>query len=79
MKESTEPFKETPEEQEARMDAMLRSMVTETALWAIETGESPPSFTLSQISNYCGVSTVTARRILQRALTKIRAELAKSN
>ena len=63
---------ETPEEQDARIDAMLRSMVVESTLHAYENGEDLPRFTREQIADFCGCSKDTIRRIEEKALERLR-------
>ena len=77
-RKSTEPSKETPEQQDARIDVMLGSMVVETALWCLRTGQDLPCFTRQQIGDYCGCSKETIRRIEERALCEIKGQLTKS-
>ena len=63
---------ETPEEQEARIDAMLKTMIVETAIYATENGEDIPLYTRDQIADFCGCSKDTIRRIEEKALARLR-------
>ena len=66
---------ESPEEQEARIDVMLRTMVVEAGLHAYENGDPPPSFTRTQIGDFCGCSKDHIRRIEEQALRKVKEKL----
>jgi DNA-directed RNA polymerase sigma subunit (sigma70/sigma32) len=69
-------YKETAEEQDKRIDAMLNCMVVEAALFALDNEEAPPVFTRDQIGDFCGCSKDTIRRIEERALAKVKRLLA---
>ena len=73
---STDSPKETPEEQDKRIDAMLNCMVVESALFALDNEEAPPYFTRDQIGDFCGCSKDTIRRIEEKALAKLKKLLA---
>jgi DNA-directed RNA polymerase sigma subunit (sigma70/sigma32) len=70
-------YKETAEEQDKRIDAMLNSMVVEASLFALEHEEAPPAFTLDQIGDFCGCGRDTIRRIEERALRKVKKIMLK--
>ena len=74
---STDSHKETPEERDMRIDAMLKHMAVESALYSIENHEGPLSFTRDQIGDFCGCSRDTVRRIEESALRKVRNILLK--
>jgi DNA-directed RNA polymerase specialized sigma24 family protein len=76
-KNSTESHKETPEEQDARIDSMLNCMVVEASLFALENMDEPPKFTRQEIADFCGCSKDTIRRIEERALRKMEKELSR--
>lgn len=73
---STDLPKETPEEQDNRIDAMLNCMVVEAALFALDNEEAPPYFTRDQIGDFCGCSKDTIKRIEDKALAKLKRLLA---
>ena len=64
--------KETLEEQNNRIDAMLNCMVIEASLFALENEEAPPYFTRDQIADFCGCGKDTIKRIEERALEKVK-------
>lgn len=68
--------KETLEEQNNRIDAMLNCMVIEASLFALENEEAPPYFTRDQIADFCGCGKDTIKRIEERALEKIKKLLS---
>lgn len=74
---STDSHKETPEEQDARIDSMLNCMVVEASLFALDNMEAPPKFTRQEIADFCGCSKDTIRRIEERALRKMEKELSR--
>lgn len=74
---STDSLEETPEERDARIDAMLTTMVVETGLHCFENDEPLPYFTREQIGDFCGCSKDTIRRIEEEALRKIKNILVK--
>ena len=76
MKECAET-KETPEEQDKRINAMLNCMVIEAALFAMDNQEAPPYFTRDQIGDFCGCSKDTIARIERKALIKVKKLLLK--
>lgn len=67
---------ESQEEQNKRVDAMLRCMVVEAGLHSMENGESPPKFSRDQIADFCGCSKDTIRRIEEKALEKLKGLLS---
>ena len=75
--DSTDLPKETPEEQNKRIDAMLQHMVVEAGLHALENDEDFPSFTRKQIGDFCGCSKDTIKRIEEKALIKMKKLLLK--
>lgn len=66
---------ETPEEQDRRINSMLKDMVVETFVYAIENDEDQPGFTTSQIADYCGCGWDTIKRIEEKALRKVKERL----
>ena len=74
-KDSTDLFEETQEQWDDRVDAMLRTMIVEAGLYALENEEPPPSFTRDQIGDFCGCSKDSIRRIEEEALRKVRLKL----
>jgi len=74
---STDSHKETPEQQDKRIDAMLNCMVVEAALFALENEDAPPCFTRDQIGDFVGCSKDTIRRIEESALRKVKKHLLK--
>ena len=74
---SIDSLEETPEERDARIDAMLTAMVVETGLHCFENEEPLPYFTREQIGDFCGCSKDTIRRIEEEALRKIKNILVK--
>lgn len=64
--------KETPEEQNTRIDSMLKDMVVETFVYSVENDEDFPGYTREQIGDFCGCSKDTIRRIEQDALDHLR-------
>ena len=68
--------KETLEEQNNRIDAMLNCMVIEASLFALENEEAPPYFTRDQIADFCGCGKDTIKRIEEQALKKVKKALS---
>ena len=66
---------ETPEEQAARLDAMLKNMMVESYIYSIQNDEDPPAFNTSQIAEYCGAGWDTIKRIEEKALRKVKERL----
>lgn len=70
----TEPSKsETKDQKEHRILAMLKSMILETYIFSVKNGTKYPAFTRDQISDYCGCSKDTIRRIEVKALRNLRS------
>ena len=61
-----------------RIDLMLREMVVEEALEAMEEEREPGSFTLEEIADFIGVSFKTVARIEAKALTNLRNKMVES-
>lgn len=51
---------------------MLREMVVEEGLAAMDSGRDPNNFTLKEISEFIGVPLVTVHRIEREALKKLK-------
>lgn len=68
-------MKETAKEKEDRIDAMLRTMIVESSLFALEHEEAPPEFTLRQIADFVGCGQDTIKRIQDTALRKLEKKL----
>ena len=63
---------ESYEQQEKRIDAMLREMVVEEGLAAMDTGRDPKTHTLKEISEFIGVPLVAVHRVEKEALKKLK-------
>ena len=63
---------ESYDEQEKRIDAMLREMVVEEGLAAMDTGRPPKTHTLKEISEFIGVPLVAVHRVEKEALKKLK-------
>ena len=63
---------ESYEQQEQRIDAMLREMVVEEGLAAMDTGREPKTHTLKEISEFIGVPIVAVHRVEKEALKKLK-------
>ena len=63
---------ESYDQQEKRIDAMLREMVVEEGLAAMDTGRDPKTHTLKEIGEFIGVPLVTVHRIEREALKKLK-------
>jgi DNA-directed RNA polymerase sigma subunit (sigma70/sigma32) len=63
---------ESYEQQEQRIDAMLREMVVEEGLAAMDTGRDPRTHTLKEISEFIGVPLVAVHRVEKEALKKLK-------
>jgi DNA-directed RNA polymerase specialized sigma subunit len=61
-----------------RIDLMLREMVVDEALDAMEEEREPGSFTLEEIADFIGVSVMTLHRIEQNALINLRNKMVES-
>ena len=57
---------------------MLREMVVDEALNAMEEEREPGSFTLEEIADFIGVSFKTVARIEAKALTNLRNKMVES-
>lgn len=69
---------ETDAQMQKRIDLMLREMVVEEALDAMEEEREPGSFTLEEIADFIGVSFKTVARIEAKALTNLRNKMVES-
>jgi DNA-directed RNA polymerase specialized sigma subunit len=69
---------ETEQQMQRRIDLMLREMVVEEALDAMEEEREPGSFTLEEIADFIGVSVMTLHRIEQNALINLRNKMVES-
>lgn len=68
---STDSY-ETRDQFESRIDSLLREMVVEEALGAIQDERDPRSFTLQEIAGFLGIGFETIRRIESEALSKFK-------
>ena len=69
---------ETDAQMQRRIDLMLREMVVDEALDAMEDEREPGSFTLEEIADFIGVSVMTLHRIEQNALINLRNKMVES-
>lgn len=69
---------ETDDQMQRRIDLMLREMVVDEALDAMEDEREPGSFTLEEIADFIGVSVMTLHRIEQNALINLRNKMVES-
>ena len=69
---------ETEDQMQRRIDLMLREMVVDEALDAMEEEREPGSFTLEEIADFIGVSVMTLHRIEQNALINLRNKMVES-
>ena len=69
---------ETEAQMQRRIDLMLREMVVDEALDAMEDEREPGSFTLEEIADFVGVSVMTLHRIEQNALINLRNKMVES-
>ena len=69
---------ETDAQMQRRIDLMLREMVVDEALDAMEEEREPGSFTQEEIADFIGVSIVTLHRIEQNALKNLRNKMVES-
>jgi DNA-directed RNA polymerase specialized sigma subunit len=69
---------ETEQQMQRRIDLMLREMVVDEALDAMEEEREPGSFTLEEIADFIGVSVMTLHRIEQNALINLRNKMVES-
>jgi DNA-directed RNA polymerase sigma subunit (sigma70/sigma32) len=63
---------ESHDQQEKRIDAMLREMVVEEGLAAMDSGRDPKTHTLKEIGEFIGVPLVTVHRVEKEALKKLK-------
>ena len=68
----TDSFNETRDKFESRIDSLLREMVVEEALGAIQDDRDVRSFSLQEISDYVGLGVKTLFIIEQEALKKFK-------
>ena len=54
------------------MDSLLRDMVVEEALGALEDDRNPKAFTLMEISAYLGIGFESVRRVEREAMSNFR-------
>ena len=57
------------------VNSMLREMVVEEALEALEDDRPPGTFTLEQIADFVGVSVMTLHRIENNALINLKNKM----
>jgi len=57
------------------VNSMLREMVVEEALEALEDDRPPGTFTLEQIADFVGVSVMTLHRIEHNALINLKNKM----
>ena len=69
---------ETEQQMQRRIDLMLREMVVDEALDAMENEREPKIFTLEEIADFIGVSFKTVARIEEKALTNLRNKMVES-
>ena len=63
---------ESYEQQEQRIDAMLREMVVEEGLAAMDTGRPQKTHTLNESGEFNGVPRVAVHRVEKEALKKLK-------
>jgi DNA-directed RNA polymerase sigma subunit (sigma70/sigma32) len=66
---------ETEKDKNRRIDCLLREMVIEEALGAIEDNRLHQSFTLQEIADFVGVGKDTIDRIESKALRKLQNKM----
>ena len=66
---------ESPADRDRRVDFMLREMVVEEALLSIKRGRAPRQFSLTEISDFVGVSNDTVQRLEGNALRKFKKHM----
>ena len=69
---STGSYNEPRDQFESRIDSLLREMVVEEAIGAIQDGRDVRSFSLQEISDYVGLGVTTLFTIEQEALKKFK-------
>lgn len=73
MKNCTDKCKEDNSEKAKRVNAMLKSMILETAIFCYKHDLPLPAYTRQQIADYCGCSKDYIKRLHDSALSKIKA------
>jgi len=68
----TESFNETRSQYDERINSLLRDMVVEEALGALEDDRNPKAFTLMEISGFLGIGFETARRMELEAMSNFK-------
>jgi hypothetical protein len=68
----TDSFNETRSQYEERVDSLLREMVVEEALGALEDDRDPRSFPLQEIADYLGLGFATLRNVEREALNNFK-------
>jgi len=68
----SDSFNETRAQYESRIDCLLRDMVVEEALGAMESGQEPRSFSLQEIADHVGLGFSTLRNVEQEALNNFK-------
>lgn len=68
----TESFNETRSQYEGRIDSLLRDMVVEEALGAMEDDRPPRSFALQEIADHVGLGVTTLFSVEREALKKFK-------
>lgn len=66
---------ESEEEKKSRIDSMLREMVVEEALDALEHDREVKNFTLEQIADFVGVGKDTIDRIQSKAMRNLKLKM----
>jgi DNA-directed RNA polymerase sigma subunit (sigma70/sigma32) len=74
----TESFNETRSQYDGRVDSLLRDMVVEEALGALEGDRNPKSFTLMEISDYLGIGFESVRRVEREAMSNFKKLMLES-
>ena len=69
---STGSYNEPRDKFESRIDSLLREMVVEEAIGAIQDDRDVRSFSLQEISDYVGLGVTTLFTIEQEALKKFK-------
>ena len=66
---------ESPEQQDKRIDLMLREMVVEEGLSAFEENRDYRIFTIQEMADFAGVGFETMRRIEKTALSNFKKNM----
>ncbi len=66
---------ETDLERKSRIDSMLREMVVEEALDALEAERLHKSYTIQEIADFVGVGFESMRRIEEQALSNLKLKM----